>query len=84
MANGEFRPVDAKIAAFAVIGMANWTSRWYSPSGLRSPREIAEIIADLAMHGLSAEKAPVQDDAGIKTALQNLREQVDWLERNVK
>ena len=74
----------AKIAAFAVIGMANWTSRWYSPSGLRSPREIAEIIADLAMHGLSAEKAPVQDDAGIRTALQNLREQVDWLERNVK
>ena len=84
MASGEFRPVDAKIAAFAVIGMANWTSRWYSPSGLRSPREIAEIIADLAMHGLSAEKAPVQDDAGIRTALQNLREQVDWLERNVK
>ena len=84
MATGEFRSVDPKIAAFAVIGMANWTSRWYSPSGVRSPREIAEIIADLALHGLTAEKAPVQDDAGIKAALQSMREQVDWLERNVK
>ena len=28
IASGEFRKVDPKIAACAVIGMANWTSRW--------------------------------------------------------
>jgi hypothetical protein len=64
--------------------MANWTSRWYSPSGLRSPKEIAEIIADIAMHGLTVRETAVQDDAGISNALHGLREHVDWLERNLK
>ncbi|GIL01354.1 MAG: hypothetical protein BroJett030_12530 [Alphaproteobacteria bacterium] len=84
IACGEFRQVDPKIAAFAVIGMANWTSRWYSPSGALSPEQIGEIIADIAMHGLTARDSAVRNDAGIRNALQGLREQVDWLERNLK
>lgn len=54
---GEFRPTDAKLTAFAVIGMANWTSRWYNPEGVRSPSEIGEVIADFAIHGLLADKS---------------------------
>lgn len=49
---GEFREVDAQIAAFAVIGMANWTSRWYQPGGRLSAEEIGEAMADLALAGL--------------------------------
>ncbi len=60
IATGEFRDVDPKIAAFAVIGMANWTSRWFTPSGSRSASEIAEIIADIALHGLTVRD---RDDA---------------------
>ncbi|MEO3388818.1 TetR/AcrR family transcriptional regulator [Mesorhizobium sp. CAU 1741] len=81
---GEFREVDPKVAAFAVIGMANWTSRWYSPSGARSPAEIGEIIADMALHGLTARDGVVDRNAGVRDALKGLREQVDLLERTLK
>jgi len=52
IAAGEFRQVDTHIAAFAVIGMANWTSRWYRPDGRLSAEEIGEAMADLALAGL--------------------------------
>lgn len=84
IACGEFREVDAKVAAFAVIGMANWTSRWYSPSGARTPAEIGEIIADMALHGLTARDGVVARNDGIRDALKGLRDQVDRLERNLK
>jgi len=84
IASGEFRPADPKIAAFAVIGMANWTSRWYSPKGPLSPQEIGEIIADLALHALTARESAVKDRGGVQAALQTVREQVDWLERKLR
>lgn len=83
IARGEFRPTDPKIAAFAVIGMANWTSRWYSPHGALTPQEIGEIIADFAMHGLTARDSAVTDETGVRTALQSMREQIDWLEKKL-
>ncbi len=83
IASGEFREVDPKVAAFAVIGMANWTSRWYSPGGARTPVEIGEIIADIALHGLTARDGVVANNDGIRSALKGLRDQVDWLERNL-
>lgn len=79
----EFRPVDPKIAAFAVIGMANWTSRWYSPQGPRNPQEIAEMIADMALHALIAREATVSDTAGIANALDQMRRQIDWLDEKL-
>lgn len=77
IATGEFREVEPKVAAFAVIGMANWTSRWYSPNGPMSPEEIAEIIADMAIHGL---RAPSGDIASARATIQTLRGQIDDLE----
>src|SRR5689334_16288 len=50
---GEFRPVDARTAAFAILGIASWTSWWYSPAGRKSPEELAEILIDIAFHGLA-------------------------------
>jgi AcrR family transcriptional regulator len=49
---GEFRQVDARIAALAVIGIANWTSWWYSPTGRLDPKELAETLVDIAINGL--------------------------------
>jgi len=77
IASGEFREVDPKVAAFAVIGMANWTSRWYSPAGPMSPEEIAEIIADIGIQGL---RAPAGDIASARATIQSLRGQIDELE----
>ncbi len=81
---GEFRRTDPKIAAFAVIGMANWTSRWYSPSGARTPDEIAEIIADIALQGLVVHKNRPLDEHGIRTAIEGMRQQIEALERSLK
>jgi len=78
---GEFRDVDPKIAAFAVIGAANWTSRWYSPSGPKTPREIAEIIADIVMQGLRKPSAANGDVAAMRSTIQSLRGQIEALEQ---
>lgn len=52
MAAGIFRQTDSHVAAFAVIGMANWTSRWYQPEGRLSADEIARQIAEFALSAL--------------------------------
>lgn len=80
VASGEFRDIDPKIAAFAVIGMANWTSRWYSPAGPKSPREIAEVIADMAMQGLRKGEG-AGDLSAVRATIQTLRGQIASLEQ---
>ncbi|MBI3913737.1 MAG: TetR/AcrR family transcriptional regulator [Chloroflexi bacterium] len=51
---GEFRRMDAKMAAHAILGMCNWLHQWYSPNGRLEPQEIARVFADLVVHGLQA------------------------------
>ncbi len=51
-AAGKLREVDPTVAAFSILGMVNWMSRWYQPEGRMSVGEIAQQIADMAMHGL--------------------------------
>lgn len=57
---GEFRPLDAKMVSFGILGMCNWLYQWYSPEGRLSARQIGEIFADLVFDGVTARKpAPV-------------------------
>ncbi len=76
---GEFRPIDARVAAFAVLGIASWTSWWYSPGGRRTPQDVADILVDIGVNGLLA--ATVQsssvDRAGL---LRDIRLRLDQLE----
>ncbi len=53
---GEFRAVDVKMTAHAIIGMCNWLYQWYSPKGPLSPREIAAIFSDLVIRGVAQPK----------------------------
>lgn len=78
---GEFRNVDARIAAFAVIGMANWTSWWYSPDGKLSPGEIADLIVDFALNGLARPDAAGQPADSLGSAIRALKDNVLLLER---
>lgn len=82
--SGEFREVDPKIAAFAVIGMANWTSRWYSPSGPKTPAEIGEIIADLALQGLKAPTNRSGEQENVRRMIEGLKQQIEILENLLK
>ena len=49
MRSGEFRTLNARVAAFAILGMCNWTAWWFSPEGELDRKEVAETIAGLAV-----------------------------------
>lgn len=49
---GEFAPTDVKLACFALLGSANWISRWYKPGGANTPEQVGGFFADLFLHGL--------------------------------
>jgi AcrR family transcriptional regulator len=81
---GHFRPVDPRVAAFAILGMCSWTTWWFRPTGPRTTDEIAEMIADLALHSVRREDARRPKGAGLDDALQVLREDIDHLQLLMK
>ena len=54
-AEGVLRDVDARLTAFAIIGLGPQVARWYRPDGPLSPSEIADHHTDLMMRGLRAD-----------------------------
>ena len=52
MAEGKLRDVDLTVAAFSLLGMINWLSRWYQADGPLDERQVAEAVVDIAMNGL--------------------------------
>jgi TetR/AcrR family transcriptional regulator len=50
---GEFRPLDPKLAAFAVLGAINWVARWYRPDGPVQAPELGAHFADHLVNGLT-------------------------------
>ncbi|HBK04569.1 MAG TPA: hypothetical protein DDZ81_01760 [Acetobacteraceae bacterium] len=58
---GSFRVSDARVAAFAVVGMINWSYQWYRESGSNTPAELGEMFGDFALGILKSgrvERAP--------------------------
>jgi AcrR family transcriptional regulator len=81
--SGDFRPGDARVTALAIIGMCNWTAWWFRPGGRKSRDEVADIISDLAVQGLT--RHPLGGDTGsnIGNALRQLRNEIVYLEQRV-
>lgn len=79
--SGDFRPVDARIASFAIIGTCNWTSWWFKAGGRMQVEEIVKIIADLAVHALRREGRGRRRQSDARGQLRILREDLDYLER---
>ena len=50
--SGAFRPMDTKLAAFAMLGAINWMARWYRDGGGMNPEDIGRGFADLFVGGL--------------------------------
>ncbi|OPX40205.1 MAG: hypothetical protein B1H11_00675 [Desulfobacteraceae bacterium 4484_190.1] len=51
--HGIFRAdLDTKITLFSILGMCNWTMRWYVPSGKYQMRELAKIYAKTILNGI--------------------------------
>jgi AcrR family transcriptional regulator len=51
---GEFRAMDARIAALGMIGMCNYLFRWYRQDGRLAPEQIADVLTDLLLRGVLA------------------------------
>jgi TetR/AcrR family transcriptional regulator len=55
IAQGEFRPVDPKLAVFAILGAINWIARWYDPDGATSAANLGEHFAQHLVRGLQCQ-----------------------------
>ncbi len=51
--SGEFRAVDARLTAFAWLGMHNYTYLWLKAGGRVSARDVAKPFADIFLHGIA-------------------------------
>ena len=54
VAAGEFRAVDAKLAALQLLGSLNWAVVWWRPDGGRTVAEVAEGFAEMFLGGIRA------------------------------
>lgn len=52
MEAGEFRRVDPRLAALAVLGIVNWTSWWYTPNGRDRVEDLQDELVTIALSGL--------------------------------
>jgi TetR/AcrR family transcriptional regulator len=56
IASGAFAPGDPKLLTFAVLGAANWITRWYDPRGPATSDDIGNAFADFLLRGLRRTK----------------------------
>lgn len=49
--NGEFRELDVKLAARAIISCLNWMARWWRPNGPETAESIASNYVKLIIRG---------------------------------
>ncbi|MFD2209154.1 TetR/AcrR family transcriptional regulator [Virgibacillus halophilus] len=61
-AKGEIRSdLSIEITTMAILGMVNWTYKWYKRSGSKSIDEIACIFNDLILHAILQENLLTQE-----------------------
>ncbi|MBV9929251.1 MAG: TetR family transcriptional regulator [Acidobacteria bacterium] len=51
-AAGKMQDVDATAAAFSLLGMINWLSRWFQQGRALKEEQAADEIVKIALHGL--------------------------------
>jgi AcrR family transcriptional regulator len=80
VAAGEFRMVDPRSAALAVLGICNWVAWWADPSGRTDPADVGAAMADLAI-AMVAQTRPPGSPPSPAAALAAVRRELDQLER---
>jgi AcrR family transcriptional regulator len=78
---GHFRPVDATVTAFSIIGMCNWTAWWFVPEGRVPLEEVAKLMADFAVAGLRRGDNVLPREFGTEEALRRVKDDIAHLER---
>ena len=81
VSQGVFRPIDAEVAAFALIGMQNWAAWWFREEGRRSSDEVAHTFADMAVRSLIRSDVHRTRSEQVHDVLRVLEEDVAHLRR---
>lgn len=55
--DGKLRDLDVTAAAFSLLGMMLWVSRWYNPEGRLNPDQVTDEILKIAFGGLLCPQA---------------------------
>jgi AcrR family transcriptional regulator len=79
---GFLRRVDAHVAVFAILGMANWTAWWYKPGGALTPEQLADEQSSIILDGLIRPGPPAR--RGPREILDDVRQDLDLLESQIK
>lgn len=77
----QFRPVDPRTAALAVIGMCNWVAWWFHERDAASAQQVATEIADMAVSSVIQSEDRMTAATGPRAALALLRQDLAYLER---
>lgn len=80
MAGGDFRAVDARVAALSILGQCNWVAWWHHDSTAEENERVADAIADLAVASVLAADGPADEDPR-RRSIARLRRELDYLER---
>jgi AcrR family transcriptional regulator len=83
IAAGQFRPVNARVAALGVFGISNWAAWWYQPGGSDSVETIADQLADLALASVQQPEQGQRHALSPRNALALLRQDLDLLEQSL-
>jgi AcrR family transcriptional regulator len=70
------RTTDAAVATRAFLGALNWTAHWFRPEGAQSPQDVAALVADYAVAGLTihaSQKQPSRADRQRRTDRSRVR-----------
>ena len=51
-AQGRLRPSDSTVAAFSLLGMVMWISRWYDPQGRLDAEQVVHDVTEIALGGM--------------------------------
>jgi AcrR family transcriptional regulator len=78
---GQFRPVDSRVAAFAVLGMCNWVAWWFHPGGRYGAEAIADQLADMALAAVQRADHQASETIGPAAVIAKLRQDLEQLER---
>lgn len=82
---GQFRrDVDARVAAFSLIGMCNWTAWWFHEGGDMAADVVAAKIVDFGMRMLVVDTPRRARAAGVEDAIGQMREALAVFESQVK
>ena len=78
---GSFHMTVPRIAAFALLGMCNWTCAWYKPGGRLTAKQIATHLAEMGANALARNHATGPKRAvGLEESLDLLKDGVMHLE----